>query len=643
MTRAISLSVDSVRAAFRSLILGVCAFGTLGLQTAAAQPQDIAELSIEELSRLVVTTVSRRPKSLGQVASAVQVIGSEDIRRSGAVRLPEALRRASNLQVAQISGDGWAISSRGFNSALANKLLVMIDGRTIYSPLFAGTFWEAHDVPLYDVERIEVISGPGGTLWGANAVNGIINVVTRSAQDTHGLYLSGAAGNELEGQGAIRYGTQLGADAHLRVYAQYLSSDGLQLANGDDALNDSNVGSAGFRLDWNVSERDALTVEGTAVESETQTPTPSDATSRSQSLMARWRRQVDTWGEVQLQTYFDRAHRRSPGAYGDQLDTFDIDFQHSFTARERHRIVWGINYRAIEDDFEAVTFAMNPAQTSLTRLSGFLQDEIALVTDKVNLTVGTKIEDNEYTGTEWQPSVRLGWQFQPRQLLWGAVSRAVRTPARVDRDLFNPASPPFTVGSGSFDSEKLLAYELGLKLQPVPQASIALATYFNEYDDVRSFEPPEAGPLPIPLTVANGLEGDGYGAELTAEYRVRPNWRVWAGYTYQDLELERKPDSREFFGGSIEARDWHHQVFVRAAGEWGGIEMDAALRRIGGIANQELGGYTELDMRVSWRPIASLEVALVGRNLLDDAHSEFGPVGRQEIERSAYLQLTWRP
>ena len=446
-------------------------------------------MSLEELSNLVVTSVSRRPQSLAEAASAIQVITGEEIRRSGATSIPEALRLASNLQVGQLNGNNWAISARGFNSTVANKLLVMIDGRTIYSPLFAGTFWEAQDVPLYDVDRIEVISGPGGTLWGANAVNGVINIVTRSASETQGLLVRAGGGNELREDGAIRYGGTAGSTSY-RVYAQYAGRDAADLPSGADIGDGSNVGQAGFRLDWASGDGDVLTVQGDANEVHTDNPFTDDSTSRSQNILARWRRQFSATSELQVQAYYDRALRRVPSSYGDDLQTFDIELQHRFQAGSRHNIVWGLTYRAEHDDFDNVVYALDPPHRTLHRPGGFFQDEIALLPDSLHLTVGTKVEDNEYTGAEWQPSVRLAWSFNEDSLLWGAVSRAVRTPSRIDRDLANRTRPPFTAGNPDFESEKLIAYELGLRTQPSRPLSLSLATYYNDYDDLRSFEPP---------------------------------------------------------------------------------------------------------------------------------------------------------
>jgi iron complex outermembrane receptor protein len=625
------------------LLLLTCLAGLIGPGAAfAAGPREPVDMSLEELSNLVVTTVSRRPESLAEAASAIQVITAEEIRRSGATSIPEALRLASNLQVAQINGNNWAISARGFNSTLANKLLVMIDGRTIYSPLFAGTFWEAQDVPLYDVERIEVISGPGGTLWGANAVNGVINIVTRAAAETQGLLVRAGGGDELRGSGAIRYGGTAGSTSY-RAYAQYTARDAAELSSGGSAGNDSNVGQAGFRMDWASGRGDVLTVQGDANEVHTDDPLLADSTSRSQNILTRWRRQFSSTSELQVQAYYDRAVRRVPNAYGDDLQTFDIELQHHFQAGTRHDIVWGLTYRNEHDDFDDGVYALDPPSRTLHRPGGFFQDDITLRPDTVHLTVGTKVEHNEYTGAEWQPSVRIAWRVNPDSLLWGAISRAVRTPSRVDRDLANATRPPFTVGNPDFESEKLIAYELGLRTQPIQTLSASIATYYNDYDDLRTFEPLSAA-SPLPLTVGNLLGGHTYGAELSADYQPSTQWRLSGGYTFLHLDLHLKPESRDPLGGVLDTRDWNRQAFLRGSLTLpANLELNGTLRHISRLTSQEVPAYTELDVRIGWRWSAALDLSLIGHNLLHDSHGEFGPPGRQLIERSVFAFITWQP
>jgi iron complex outermembrane receptor protein len=479
-------------------------------------------------------------------------------------------------------------------------------------------------------------------MWGANAVNGVINIITRSASDSRGLLLRAGSGNELRGMGAIRYGGQIGESANYRVYGQHSDRDGVSLASGADAPNNSEASQAGFRLDWLATGSDSVTLQGDANESRTQGASR-DSVSRYQNILARWTRMLPASGSLQLQSYYDRAYRFSPGAYRDQLDTLDIELEHRFRAGATNEIVWGLTYRSIEDDFDNGLFIMNPSNESLHRWGGFVENQITLSADRLYLTLGTKAEDNEYTGTEWQPSASLSWRYRPGQLLWGRISRAARTPSRLDRSLTNATRPPFTVGSDSFDSEQLVAYEAGLKLQPLTGLSVSLATYYNEYDDIRSFE--RANPLfPIPLVISNRLEGDAHGAELFFNYRLNSRWRIWGGYSYLDLDLSRKSGSTDPLGGAGEARDWRHQGFLRGSLDLAeGLEFDAELRRIGAIENHRLPAYTELNVRIGWQVTRSVEFSLTGTNLLESEHAEFGPPGRMLIERSAHAQFTWTP
>ncbi len=620
----------------------IAGFALLIAPLPAHSVMDLADLSIEELSQVTVTSVSRRAQPLSLTASAVQVITADDIRRSGATRIPEALRLASNLQVAQITSDSWAISARGFNSSLANKMLVMVDGRSVYSPLFAGTFWETIEVPLFDIDRIEVVSGPGGALWGANAVNGVINIITRSAADTQGFKVRGGAGDEVHALGSIRYGGAVGDALHYRAYAKYVDRDGVQLATGADAPNDWRIGQTGFRMDWRASQADTFTLQGDVNEADME-QAPRDAQSRARNVLARWSRALSEHSALQVQTYYDYTYRSFPGRYADQLETFDVELQHDFRAAERHHLVWGLTFRRIEDDFRNALFRLQPANVQQDRWGGFINDEIELVDDTWFFTVGAKLEDNEYTGTEWQPSAGVSWRYTPNALLWSRMSRAVRTPSRIDRHLDNRTSTPFTLGSAQFESEELLSHELGWKT-PLPlNTQLSLAVYHSEYEDIRSFE--RVNPAtPLPVITANGLHGDGHGAELTLDYRPNARWRVLLGYTYLDLDLQRDPGSTDASGGAIEARDWRHQGFLRGHLDFGrALELSGELRRIGSIESHRLPAYTELDLRLAWYITPAIELALVGRNLLDDTHAEFGPPGRMEIERAAYAQVTWAP
>lgn len=616
--------------------------GHLFAQTEAAgpTPSELKKLSLEELMEIEVTSVSKRAEKLSEAASAIQVVTGEDIRRSGATSIPEALRLASNLQVAQVDSRQWAISARGFNSTTANKLLVLIDGRTVYTPLYAGVFWDVQDTLLEDIDQIEVISGPGATLWGANAVNGVINVTTKRARDTQGLLVHGGGGTELRYFGGLRYGGTLTSNAHYRVYGKYFDRDSAVLSDGRETTNDWSMGQGGFRVDWEPSEANLFTLQGDFYGGWGEQPSPSDISMAGGNVIGRWSHTISESSDLGVQFYYDRTHRNIPGTFAEDLDEYDVDFQHRFLVGERHDVVWGLGYRLIEDDVEnSAALAFLPAEVSRQWFSAFAQDEIALVKDRLHLTVGTKLEHNDYTGFEFQPSGRLAWNVTKGHMLWAAISRAVRTPSRIDTELYAPGSPPFFFAGGTnFVSEELLAYEVGYRVQPHPRVSVSLAAFYNDYDDIRSVE---QGP---PQVIANRQEGETYGAELTIDYRVTDWWRMRAGYTELQVEIRPKAGSTDLTRGASESHDPNRQFMIRSSVDLpGNIEFDAGFRFVTQIFNQSVPEYGELDVRLAWRPIPALELSVVGQNLLHKHHPEFGsPTARREIERSVYGKVAWR-
>ena len=600
-------------------------------------PGALKRLSLEQLMAVEVSSVSRRPERLSETASAVQVITRDDIRRSGATRLPEALRLATNLEVDQLDASQWAISARGFNSPLANKLLVLIDGRTVYTPLFAGVFWDQQDVLLEDIEQIEVISGPGATAWGANAVNGVINIRTRPAEDTHGLLAVAGGGTELHGLGAVRYGAAIGSTAHVRVYGKYWDRDGAALLSGQDLADDWTLGQGGLRLDWNASPADLLTVQGDLYRDRSRsdlTPTD-DAVARGRNLLARWSRRLSDLSDLKVQAYVDRVHRKVPGSYDDVLNTYDVDAQHRIVLAGSHDVVWGVGYRRVEDDFGPGRVAFEPRRITLETFSGFAQDEIAL-RDRLHLTLGAKLEHNEYTDLEFQPSARLAWKAAERQTVWAAVSRAVRTPSRLDRDyVFLPGN--------AFQSEKLLAYELGYRAQAAERLSLSVSTFYHDYDDLRSIEPAPSGPVPVRL--ANGQKGEAYGVELLARYQATDWWQLQVGHTELRVEIRPEPGSADPSFGAAEAADSKHHLSLRSSLDLpGDVEFDAGYRYVSRITNPNVPtpGYSELDLRLGWAPVPRLELSVTGQNLLHDQHLEFGvPASGQAGERGVFAKAVW--
>jgi len=609
---------------------------------------------------LEVTSVSRRPEKLSEVASAIQVITAQDIEQSGAQSIPEALRLADNLQVAQKNSHDWAITARGFNTDLANKLLVLVDGRSVYTPLFSGVFWDVQDYPLEDLDRIEVISGPGGTLWGANAVNGVINVITKSAQDTQGLYLDGGGGSHWEESFTARYGATLAPDVYLRVYGRYFDSNSEVFANGEHAPDSWRQARAGFRLDAQPSTQDGLTVQGDFYNGSADQTTPNAAEFSGGNLLGRWSRALAADSDMSLQAYVDRTHRaqgESPlvlapaGTIKDDLDTYDVDFQYHFSAAQRHQIVWGLGYRFTHDVVSnAPSLTFLPSVLNQSLYSGFLQDEIQLRPD-LFFTAGTKLEHNAYTGFEVEPNVRLHWNFTASQTLWSAISRAVRTPSRIDHDLAEPAPSTGLVvleGNPDFRSESVIAYEIGYRAQLNSALSTSVSTFYNSYGNIRSTAPspnPTLPGLPFPLIFRNDVEGHTYGMELSASYRVLEWWRLHAGYTLLQESLHVKPGAVDFNDAHNETADPQQQASLRFEWSLGSrMDLNAALRWVdslpinNGPTVENVPSYLELNARLGWRPSERLELSISGENLLHAHHVEYGfpDPTRIEIERSVF-------
>ena len=630
--------------------------------------KELKLLSFEELMDIEVTSVSKRPEKLLESPSAIQVITGEDIRRSGATSIPEALRLAGNLNVAQQNSHDWNISARGFNTDLGNKLLVLMDGRTVYTPLFSGVFWDVQDYLLEDIDRIEVISGPGGTLWGANAVNGVINITTKSAKDTQGIYLEAAAGTELRDAFGVRYGGMVAPGTYFRVYAKYFErADGVD-SLGRDVTNAWHMSQAGFRVDSETNPGVALTLQGDFYSGDEDLLTGGTSEVSGGNLLGRWSQTFSADSRMSLQIYYDRTHLSQPkpaanlipaGRLSDDLDTWDVDFQHHFHWRERHQLVWGLGYRFTHDVVEnSPGIVFLPARLDHNLFSGFAQDEISLG-ENLFLTLGSKIEHNDYTGWETEPSARLHWNYREKKMLWAAVSRAVRTPSRIDRDLsqptFLPAPFPQSIlnGGPNFDSEKVTAYELGHRSQLGSSATLSLAVFYNDYRDLRSTTPGVPGfpSFGFPLTFANNLEGETYGAEFSATWQVLDNWRLAGSYSWLKEHLRVKPGQVDFSNTLNETADPEHQLALRSSWDLShAVELDAGLRWVDTLHNNNgptpgtVPSYFELDVRLCWRPSDQLELALVGQNLLHDHHPEYGfpAVNREEVGRSVYAKVIWR-
>jgi iron complex outermembrane receptor protein len=622
--------------------LGVAIAAPAGAGEQVASIADLSQLSIEQLANVEIASVSRQLEPLRAAPAAIFVLNNDDIRRSGAITLPEALRLAPNLHVARTNASSYAISARGFNhsTSTANKLLVMIDGRSVYTPLYSGVFWDAQDVLLDDIERIEIISGPGGTLWGANAVNGIINVITRSAHDTQGALLNIGAGTQ-ERHINGRFGGMLGDRGAWRVYGMGFQHGDTLTTAGTDANDSWEKLQGGFRFDWNGPE-DFVTLQGGLYRGAGDDTPPGalqDNTLRGGNLSARWSRQIGT-GVFEALVYYDRTERDVSSGITDAVDTYAVDTQYALTMGGMHDIVLGGEYRISDDTFTAgpTTAFLDPESRNLSVGSAFIQDEIAL-SQTFAVTLGMKAEHNSYTGWEYLPGLRLAWQPTESTLFWSAVSRAVRTPSRFDRDLF---ATGLIAGGPDFESEDLIAYEIGYRGQPLPQLSFSVSGYYNVYDDLRSTEP--AGAASFPFVIANEMEGEVYGVEAWGNLSLADWWRLSAGVSTIHKDLRLKPGSRDIFGVAFAGNDPEYQFVVHSLMNIAdNIELNFRIRGIDSLPSPSIPAYIATDARIGWHITSALELWVAGYNLLDDAHPEFGSstLGVRGLERSFYLGIRW--
>lgn len=610
-------------------------------QSASVPQRDLVDLSLEELAGVEITSVSRRTERLGDAAASVFVISADLIRRSGVTTLPEALRLAPNLQVARIDAGQYAISARGFNNAIGNKLLVLIDGRTVYAPFFSGVFWDQQDVFLEDVERIEVISGPGATLWGTNAVNGVINVITRSASQTHGG-LAVVDGGNRGGDLGLRYGGSLGDAGHWRVYAKASRLDNTRSEAGNAVADGWDRHQLGFRADWSGTGGD-FTLQGDMYRGRSEHRgffgpfelSPVEVS--GSNVLARWSQRFTDGSDLRIQGYYDRSTREDAAIYSPEVDILDFEFQHGVPLGN-HRIMWGGGYRRARDDIQpGLFFAFVPARRTQSWKSFFIQDELRL-SETLAATFGARLENNEYTGTEVLPSARLSWKLTTDQLVWTAFSRAVRAPARLDRDIVLPPTPPYIIAGGpDFVAEVANVYEIGYRSQPTPAFNYSATVYLHDWDRLRSGQPPPGA------QVQNMIDGKTYGAEAWADWQVAPMWRLSGGTTLLQQDLHLKPGSTDPDGPRNLGNDPEYQWMLRSAFNLPHRqELDIAVRRVAALPEPSVPAYTAFDLRFGWRIDADIEVSVVGRDLFDAAHPEFNAApARSEIGRSFLVRLRW--
>jgi len=666
-----------------ALILALTAFpawasssgNTLSAQT------DLTELSLEELMDVTVTIASKKEQKLSETAAAVFVITQEDIRRSGVTSIPEALRMVPGVNVARINSNTWAISIRGFNGRFANKLLVLMDGRTLYTPIFAGVNWHEKDTLLEDIEKIEVIRGPGAAIWGSNAVNGIINIITKNAKDTQGGLLVGGAGN-IERGGALRYGGHVGDDLQYRAYVKGFERDGFKLTTGKGAEDEWHQLIGGFRVDWDTSTKDAITIQGDIYSGESGEITtlpvifppfairqgvPED--DFGLNVIGKWQH---TWSETSdsvLQIYYDHTDSKTHllDDFGVVVRTLDMDFHHNFRFLGNQDVTWGLGYRHIFDDItNSSQVVFNPDSRDYKIFSAFIQDDIALIEDRLKVIIGSKFEHNDFSGFEIQPNARFLWTPHGRHSVWGSISRAVRTPSRSDHDLealFTGVLPPDSlfpgspaafaavVGNSDFDSEELLAYEFGYRFLPMDQISIDIAAFYNDYDKLPTYEfgTPTLNPfLVVPFVPENGhLTGEAYGVETTVRFKPYPWWKLQVSHSFLKINLSAEDSSDVLAESRYDGTSPQNQLYFRSSMDLpANLTWDTTFRFADNVPEWKVDEYLEMDMRLAWRPTKNLEISIVGQNLLNDAHPEANDTSTTapatEIPRSIYGKVTLR-
>ena len=607
----------------------------------------LRDFSLEDLANLTVTSVSKRGEPLGEAASSIYVITHEDIARSGAISVPEMLRLAPNLQVTQTSASGYVITARGFNGntgaqSFSNKLLVLIDGRSVYSPLFSGVYWDMQDVLPDDVERIEVISGPGATLWGANAVNGVINIITRHTSQTQGGLVEVLGGNQ-DRQLGLRYGGKVSDDLTWRIYGHAVADNSELTSTGAKVGDAWSRVQGGFRVDWTARPTDLFTFEGDAYRGSEDQAGAGDEDISGRNLTARWNHTSGTGSDLQVETYYDWAERATEAGGGKfRVDTYDVEAQDSFALGQRQQIVLGGGGRTSRYRIDGTsTLFFNPNEGSLNLADLFAQDTITLA-PTLRLTVGLKIEDDPYVSAEPLPNLRLAWTPGEAVTLWGAVSKAVRSPTPFDRDVVEklaPTAPPQLIGDADFQHEKLTAYELGARFHPSSVASFTLSAFYNDYDQLRTIELSPGRKLP--LLWGNMLEGSTYGLEAWGDVQLQSWWRLSGGVSTLHEDLKFKPGATGIVGPRQDGEDPKVQASLKSSMDLGSsFTLDGQLRYVGALPDGLVAAYTELDSRLGWNVTDRLQLSVSGRNLLHARHLEYP--GGEAIQRTVFADLKWR-
>ncbi len=639
------------------------------------EPQDLTTVSLEDLMNIQVTSVSKKEQSLSRTGAAVFVITRNDIRRSGMRNIPDLLRMAPGVNVARIDANAWAIGIRGFNNRYSTKVLVLIDGRTVYNPVFSGVYWDQQDVPLEDIERIEVIRGPGGTVWGANAVNGVINIITRNSQDTQGGLITAGTGSEESASGLVQYGGKAGKKGHYRVFGRYFKVESSTAADGGHAADGWHGAHAGMRSDWTLSNRDTLTVQADlfgASEGQTITTLFSNqlpdsrtfndkVTIGSGNILGRWEHKFSNGSQTTLQSYFDRARRFDQAI--NVLNTGDVDFQYHFQAGSRHDIVAGAGYRLTDQTYrQGYEMAFGNGHRRDSLVNTFIQDELKL-TPSVSLTLGSKVEHNAYTGIEFEPSAQLVWSPSDGQTVWASVARAIRQPAWFEAEArLDLATSPLdgggfavfqALGSDTVGAERLLDFEVGYRLQATKRLSLDFTAFRSHYRGLPSLEPdtpyftPNPAPphLVLPHYFSNLAYANNYGGEVFARWNVTSRWQLSPGFSFLQMKIGLDPSSRDTATQRSAVYSPKHQTQLRSTLDLPHrLEWDTSAYFVGALRYGPVPSYTRLDTRLGWRVGESIEFSVAGQNLLTPRRFEFGDgfqVHVTQVERSVVGRVTW--
>jgi iron complex outermembrane receptor protein len=642
------------------------------------QSQDLTTRSIEDLMNIKVTSVSKTEQTLSRTAAAVFVISQVDIAQSGATNIPDLLRAVPGMDVSQINGNTWAISARGLNSRFSNELLVLVDGRPVYTQTSGGVYWDTLDLPLEDIERIEVIRGPGGSVWGANAVNGVVNIITKSSSDTHGGLVVVGGGNVDQGFGTVQYGGKAGKNTDYRIYGKYLNQDHLPDSAGQDGGDGWHMFRGGFRTDSVLSSKDKLMLQGDIYTAREDIPTinfPSVTATALQNaeqlanlsggfFEGVWDHAFSPQSDTTMRVSYDRYERDD--ILRENRSTLDFDFQHHFSGWTRQNIVWGLGYEySPSNSVGNLTASFVPARFTTQLFSSFVQDEIAVIPDRLFVTVGTKLEHNSYTGFDFMPSVRVALTLGPHRTLWAAVSKVDRTPSELDTSarstlsgFSGPGGIPSLVtfiGNPLVKNERLIAYEMGYRTMVLKQLSIDFTAYYNSYSNQETSEPStpflENTPAPahviVPITFENLMHGAAYGIEVSVNWQPTKRWTVSPGYAFERIHMHLAPTSQDTTSvDEAEGSSPDNSAQLRSHLLLGhGLTWDASAYFVGPLTEPREPSYTRLDTQLAWQFSERASLSFVGQNLLRDHHEEFvdstGTARTTEVKRSAYAKLTW--